>query len=156
MKFISSQKHIVSIQCTLLGKKKKKMQHPQGLCSLAPGYNMCILRGCSVSDSFVMVIGDQMALRRPVSAPSVLTLQAVNCVCFERWTVFATFTLGYNHAMLMSTCSCWTTSAIWIGSDCSLAGSWMEILMDCCTCWAQCISGVMLLSAVVCGTFPHP
>ena len=38
---------------------------------------MCILRGCSVSDSFVMVTGDQMALRRPVFAPSVLILQAV-------------------------------------------------------------------------------
>ena len=31
----------------------KKMQHPQGPCSLAPWYNMCILRGCSISDSLV-------------------------------------------------------------------------------------------------------
>ena len=41
---------------------------------MAPGYNICILRGCNISDSFVMVIGDQMALRRPVFAPSVLTV----------------------------------------------------------------------------------
>ena len=47
------------------------MQNTQGLCSLARGYNMCILRGCSVSDSFVMVIGDQTALRKPALAPSV-------------------------------------------------------------------------------------
>ena len=32
----------------------------------------------------------------------------------------------------------------------------MDILTDCCTCWAQCISGVLLLSEVVCGIFPHP
>ena len=31
----------------------------------------------------------------------------------------------------------------------------MNISMDCCTCWAQCIGGVSLLSAVVCETFPH-
>ena len=45
---------------------------------MVPGYNMCILRGFSVSDSFVTVIGDQMALKRPVFGPSVLTLKAVN------------------------------------------------------------------------------
>ena len=28
--------------------------------------------------------------------------------------------------------------------------------LDCCTCWAQCIGGVLLLSAVICGTFTHP
>ena len=37
------------------------MQHRQGLCSL------CILRGFSVSDSFVMLIGDQLALRQEAS-----------------------------------------------------------------------------------------
>ena len=42
--------------------------------------NMCILRGCSVSDSFVTVMCDQMALKRPVFAPSVVTLQAVPVV----------------------------------------------------------------------------
>ena len=26
--------------------------------------------------------------------------------------------------------------------------------MDCCTCWALCIAGVSLLSALVCGSFP--
>ena len=59
------------------------MQNPQELCSLAPGCNMCILRGCSASDSFVTVIGVQMALRRPVFVPSVLTLQAVIVVLWE-------------------------------------------------------------------------
>ena len=44
---------------------------------------MCKLRGCSVGDSFVTVIGDQMALRRSVFAPSVLTLQAVTLVSSE-------------------------------------------------------------------------
>ena len=38
---------------------------------------MCIL---SFSDSFVMVIGDQMGVRRPVCALSVLTLWAVTVV----------------------------------------------------------------------------
>ena len=56
------------------------MQHPQGLCSLAQGHNMCILRGCSVRDLLVAVIGDQMTLRRSVFAPSVLTLHAVTVV----------------------------------------------------------------------------
>lgn len=50
---------------------------------MAPGYNMCILRGCCVSDSFVTDIGDQMALRRPVRAHSVLTLQAVTVLRLE-------------------------------------------------------------------------
>ena len=31
----------------------------------------------------------------------------------------------------------------------------MDTSTDCCTCWAQCIGGVLLLSAVVWGTFPH-
>ena len=31
----------------------------------------------------------------------------------------------------------------------------MDISTDCSTCWVQCIGGVSLLSAVVCGTFPH-
>ena len=44
---------------------------------------MCILSACSVSDSFVTVIGDQMALRRPAFVPSVLTLQAVSVVLSE-------------------------------------------------------------------------
>ena len=61
----------------------KKMKHPQGLCSLAPGYNMCMLRGCRVSDSCVMVLGDQMAFRRAVFAPSILTLQPVTVVLWE-------------------------------------------------------------------------
>ena len=45
---------------------------------------MHILRGCNVSDSFVTVVSDQMALRRPVFAPSVWTRHAVivvNNVC---------------------------------------------------------------------------
>ena len=44
---------------------------------------MCILRGFSVSDSFGTVIGDQMALRRPVFAPCVLTVQEINMVISE-------------------------------------------------------------------------
>ena len=55
----------------------EKVHHPQGLCSLAPGYIVCILRGCNASDLFVTVIGDQMALTRPVFAPYVLIMQAV-------------------------------------------------------------------------------
>ena len=39
------------------------------------------------SDSLVMVIGDQMAIRRPFFAPSVLTLQAVTVVPHEVNTV---------------------------------------------------------------------
>ena len=62
---------------------KKKMQHPQSLCSLAPRYNMCLVRGCSVGDSFVTVNSDQMALRRPVFLPSVVPLQAVTVVLRE-------------------------------------------------------------------------
>ena len=59
--------------------------------------------------------------------------------CFERWTVLATFTLGYNHASPTSTYSCRTTSAIWTESHCT-TGSWMDLSTDCCTCWAQCIA----------------
>ena len=62
-------KNIYSIYEYEIYNAGKKMQHPQGLCSLAPGYTMCILRGCSISDSLVTVIGDQMALRRPVFVP---------------------------------------------------------------------------------------
>ena len=69
-------------------KKKRKMQHPQGLCSLAPGYNTCILMGFSVSGSFVTVIGEQMAHRTPVFAPSVLTLQAVTMMLWEMNSVW--------------------------------------------------------------------
>ena len=56
----------------------EKLQHPQGLCSLAPGY-MSLPRGCSVSDSFVTAIGEQMAFRS-IFVPSVVTLQAVTVV----------------------------------------------------------------------------
>ena len=54
---------------------EKKMQRTHGLCTLALGYNMCIPRSCRVSDSFVTVFGDQIALIRPVFELSVLTLQ---------------------------------------------------------------------------------
>ena len=57
------------------------MQQPQY--SLAPGCTMCILRGCSASDWFVTVIGDQMALRRTVFASSVLSLAAITVVLWE-------------------------------------------------------------------------
>ena len=60
--------------CTLL---IIKIQHPQGLCSLASGYGMCLQRGCSVIDLFVTVISDLMALRKPVSA------SLVNCGAFR-------------------------------------------------------------------------
>ena len=59
------------------------MQRPQRLRSLALGYNMRILRGCCVSDSFLMVIGDQVALRRHNFAPFVSILQAVTVVLSE-------------------------------------------------------------------------
>ena len=54
------------------------MYHPQGLCTFVPGYNICILRGCSVCDSFVTVIGDQMALGRPVLYMYIDVLGRVN------------------------------------------------------------------------------
>ena len=76
-----------------------------------------LLRGCSVSDSLVTVIGDQMALRRPVFSPSVLILQAVTVVLWEVNSVCSIHSrvqpcpadeyVGY---------SCWPTSAIWPGS----------------------------------------
>ena len=133
---------------------EKKMQHPQGLSSLAPGYNMCIMKGCSVSNSFIMVIGDQMALRRPVFGLSVLTLQAVTVVLLVVKSVCNIHTrvqscptdeyvLPFNNFSHLNR------------SHCRSAGSWMDILTDFC-CWAQCISGMSLLSAVVNGTFPHP
>ena len=90
-----------------------------------------------VSDSFVTLIGDQMALRRPVFANSVLTLAGGNC-----GVVFATFTPGYNQAPPTSTYSCCTSGT---GSHCWSAGSWIDIWIDSCTCWAQCIVSVSLL-----------
>ena len=42
-----------------------------------------------------------------------------------------------------------------MGLHCRSVGSWMDISTECCTRWAQCVCGVLLLSAVVCGTFPH-
>ena len=65
------------------------------------------MRSCNVSDSFVTVIGDQMALRRPVFAPSVLTLQAVTVVLREVNSVFNIHS-RYNHASHTGTYSCWT------------------------------------------------
>ena len=65
----------------------EKIQQPEELCSLSPEYNMRLLRGCSVSDSLVTVIGDQMALRRPDFAPPVLTLHAVAVVLLEVITI---------------------------------------------------------------------
>ena len=50
------------------------MKHPPVLCSLAPGYNVCILRGCSTYDLFVMVIDGRVELRRLLCLPSVLIL----------------------------------------------------------------------------------
>ena len=44
---------------------------------------MCILKGCSVAGSFVTTIGNQMALRKPVCMPSLLTLQAVTALLLE-------------------------------------------------------------------------
>ena len=44
---------------------------------------MCIVRGRSVSDSFIAIIGEQIALRRPVLAPSGVTLQALIVVLTE-------------------------------------------------------------------------
>ena len=137
---------------TLLG---KKMQHFQGLCSLPPEYNMCKLRGCSVSDSFVAVIGAQMAFRSPVCAP-YFDYGGSNCASFRGEQKFARFTIEYNNALLMSMYSWWTTSAIWMGSHCRPARSWMDILTGCCTCWAQCIGSALLLSAIACRIFLHP
>ena len=47
------------------------------------GTMVYVLRDCGVSYSFVTVIGNQMAFRRPVFAPSILTLQAVTVVYSE-------------------------------------------------------------------------
>ena len=68
----------------------RKNETPSRTCSLVPEYNMCIdlLRGCSVSDSFVTAIGDQLALRGPVFAFSVVTLQAVIVVLSDANIVF--------------------------------------------------------------------
>ena len=61
---------------TLSEKKFNNLKY----CSLASVYNLCILRSCNVSVSFVMVISDKMVLMRPVLVLSVLTLQAVTVV----------------------------------------------------------------------------
>ena len=44
---------------------------------------MWILRGCNISSSLVTVIGDQLALRRPIFASSVFTLLAETVVIWE-------------------------------------------------------------------------
>ena len=102
------------------------MQHPKGLCSMALGYNMCILICCSVSDSLVTVIGDQMTLRRPIFAPSLLTLQAVTVVFWKVNSVcnshFRVQPCPADEYVLL-----WNNFSIWKGSHCRTAGSWMDI-----------------------------
>ena len=41
---------------------------------------MCMMRGCRFSDSFITAIGEQIAFRRPVLAPSLFTLKTVTVV----------------------------------------------------------------------------
>ena len=84
-----------------------------------------------------MIIGEQMPLRRPVFAPSVVTLPAVSVVLWKANRVFNDHS-RVHHAPTMSTYSCWTTSTIWTVSHCRPVGSWMDISTDYCTCWAQC------------------
>ena len=58
----------------------KKMEHPQGLCLLAPRYNKCILSGYSVRDLFLTVIEHYMALSTSTHTPSVWSMQAETVV----------------------------------------------------------------------------
>ena len=44
---------------------------------------VCVLRGCSVYNSFFTVIGEQMTLRRLVFSPCFVTLQAVTVMLCE-------------------------------------------------------------------------
>ena len=84
-------------------------------------------------------------------APSVLTLQAITVMLWEVNSLCKSHSRVHTvHAPPTNAYSCWT------GSHCWPAGSWMDISTDCWTCWAQCIGGMSLLSAVGCGTFPHP
>ena len=128
------------------------MQHSQGLCSVAPGYNMCIVRSDSVSNSFVMVISDQIAQESCLCA---LCFDLAGSICGAFRGEQCLQHLLYNHVPPISMYSCWTTSAIWTWSHCKPAGSWVDLSMDCCTCCVQYISDVSLLLEVVCGTFPH-
>ena len=112
--------------------KYSYLQYPQGLCSLAPGYNMCILRGWSVSDSFVMVIGGQMASRRPVFVPSVLTLQAVTVVLWEVNSVCNIHSRVWP-CPAKKYVLCLATLVIWMGLHFVPVGIWMDISKDCCT-----------------------
>ena len=58
--------------------------------------------------------------------------------------MFKTFALGYNHAPPTSTYYCWTISGIWMGLHCRPAGSWMDILTDCCTMYWWCVATLVL------------
>ena len=72
-----SDVNVDDVYNTLLEKK----QHPQYSFALVNSLALvCILRGCSVYNSFFTVIGEQMTLRRPVFAPCFVTLQAVTVV----------------------------------------------------------------------------
>ena len=53
---------------------------PSGTVFIGTRVKYVITEGCNVSDSLATGIGDQMALRRSVFAPSVLTLQSVTVV----------------------------------------------------------------------------
>ena len=117
---------------------------------------ICTYWGVVSNDSFVTIIGIHMAFRKPVFASSFSTLLTATLVFWEINSVC-------NFHSRVQPCSAdeciflLNTSAIWTGSYCRPAESGMVISTYCCTwCWAKCISGVSLLPAMMCGTFPHP
>ena len=109
---------------------------------MAPEYNMCILRGCSVGYPFVTVIGDQMAFRWPNFESCVLALRGAQCLQHSLQ--------GTTMPRRRVRTPVEELQHFWTGSHCRSAGSWMDILTYCCTYLSQSIGGVSLLSAVVC------
>ena len=132
-----------------------KIQHPQGLCYWYEGI-IFVHWGIVV---LVINLLRSSAIRgrsRALSSRPLFWLCRQLLGSFQRWTVFTTFILGYNHEPPTSTYFCLTTSAIWTGSHCRPAGSWIDLSTVFYTCWAQRIGGVSLLSVVICRTFPQP
>ena len=112
-------RHVIC-NSTLLGKKRKKKCNTLEDCVHWLQGIICAYWGVVV---LAIHLSRSSAIRWHSWGLSLCTLFSLcrhQLRCFDTWTVFATFTLGYNHPLPMSMYSYWTTSAICTGSHCRM------------------------------------